>query len=96
MDKKDRREVLEFKDGELTLPVAFSLEEDTVQLRTEEIAILFERDRSVINRHIKNIYSSEELSEFETCAKNAQVQIEGKREIKREIFYYNLDMIISI
>lgn len=96
MEKNINIEIITFKDGELILPVKFSFEEDTVWLRTEEIATLFERDRTVINRHIKNIYKEEELEEISTSAKNAQVQLEGKREVVREIIYYNLDMIISI
>ena len=43
-----------------------------------------------------NIYKSEELEESSTCAKNAQVRIEGKRMIQRDIPFYNLDMIISV
>ena len=43
-----------------------------------------------------NIYKSEELEESSTCAKNAQVRIEGKRMIQRDILFYNLDMIISV
>ena len=57
---------------------------------------LFGVDRTSIVRHIRNIYKSEELEEFSTCAKNAQVRIEGERQIVREIPYYNLDMIISV
>lgn len=57
---------------------------------------LFQTDRTVINRHIRNIYKSGELEEEATCAKNAQVRIEGSRTVSRAIPYYNLDMIISV
>lgn len=60
------------------------------------MAELFEVDRTSIVRQIRNIYKSEELEESSTCAKNAQVRIEGQRQIVREIPYYNLDMIISV
>ena len=50
-----------------------SPEEDTVWLTKDEIALLFERDRTVISKHINNIYKEEELDEQSTCAKNAQV-----------------------
>ena len=60
------------------------------------MAELFNVDRTSIVRHIRNIYKSEELEENSTCAKNAQVRIEGQRQILREIPYYNLDMIISV
>ena len=46
--------------------------------------------------HIKNIYVEDELGESRTCNKKLQVQIEGKRQVKREVPYYNLKMIITI
>jgi len=60
------------------------------------MAKLFNRDRSVIQRHIKNIFKENELKESSTCAKFAQVQNEGDRSIERTFNYYNLDMIISV
>jgi len=57
---------------------------------------LFGRDKSVISRHIKNIFSEEELEKDPTVAKFATIQKEGQRDIIREIEYYNLDMIISV
>lgn len=65
-------------------------------LTQTQMAELFQTDRTVIVRHIHNIYKSEELEENSTCAKNAQVRIEGGRTVKRVIPYYNLDMIISV
>ena len=82
------------EDGNTQLEV--KLEKDTVWLTQSQMAELFGIDRTSILRHIRNIYKSEELEEFSTCAKNAQVRIEGKRRIQRDIFYYNLDMIISV
>ena len=60
------------------------------------MAILFGVDRTRIVRHIANIYRDNELDEFSTSAENAQVRLEGNREIKRTIKIYNLDMIISV
>ena len=57
---------------------------------------LFQTNRTSILRHIKNIYKTGELIEEATCAKIAQVQQEGKRKVKRDILYYNLDLIISV
>ena len=67
--------------GETQIDVKF--ENDTVWLNLNQIAELFGRDKSVISRHIKKIYSEEELSWSSTVAKNATIQIEGKRETKR-------------
>lgn len=60
------------------------------------MAELFETDRTSIVRHINNIYKVEELDRESTCAKIAQVQVEGMRNVKRNIPYFNLDMIISV
>ena len=57
---------------------------------------LFGRDRSVIQRHIRNIFKEYELEKNSTCAKFAQVQNEGNRSVERTFDYYNLDMIISV
>ena len=57
---------------------------------------LFEKDKSVISRHLSNIYKEGELVRNSTVAKNATVQIEADREVKREIEYYNLDAILSV
>jgi hypothetical protein len=57
---------------------------------------LFNIDRSVINKHINNIFESGELERSSTCAKFAQLQKEGNRNVKRDVDFYNLDMIISV
>lgn len=85
-------EVLTFKDGDFSLPVNVSPTEDTVWLSADDIGNLFERDTSVINKHIRNIYSEEELLEISTQAKNASM-INGREYITK---LYNLDVIISV
>lgn len=89
-------EVIIYKDGELELPVEATPDKETVWLRVEEMAKLFDRDRSVIQRHIKNIFKEDELEQSSTCAKFAQVQNEDNRSVERIFDYYNLDMIISV
>jgi prophage maintenance system killer protein/prophage antirepressor-like protein len=81
-------------DGNTQLEV--KLEDETVWLTQSQMAELFGIDRTTVVRHIKNVYNSEELDENSTCAKNAQVRLEGNRRIQRSIPYYNLDMIISV
>lgn len=58
--------------------------------------MLFDRDKSVISRHIKNIFKEGEFERSLIVAKNATVKNEGGREVKREVEFYNLDMIISL
>lgn len=69
---------------------------DTVWLSIDQMAGLFQRDKSTISRHIKNIYSEEELVQEATVAYFATVQNEGNRQVERSICYYNLDVIISV
>lgn len=95
MQKNDSNIVIyETPDGETIIDVR--LEGDTVWLSQAQLAILYDTDRTSIGRHIRNIYNSGELDEEATCAKNAQVQIEGNRRVKRITYTYNLDMIISV
>lgn len=89
-------EVLIYTDEKGEIDLSVSLKNDTVWLSQKQMGELFGRDKSVISRHIKNIFKDNELLESATVAKNATVQIEGKREILREVEYYNLDMIISL
>ena len=86
--------IYQVEDGQTRIDVR--LENDTVWLTQAQIAELFQTDRTTIVRHINNVYRVEELERAATSAKIAQVQIEGKRKVKRTIPYFNLDMIISV
>ena len=70
--------------------------EETVWLTLNQISDLFDRDKSVISRHLKNIFAEEELDKDSTVAFFATVQKEGERTIEREIEYFNLDAILSV
>ncbi|WP_216595901.1 virulence protein RhuM/Fic/DOC family protein [Flammeovirga sp. OC4] len=70
--------------------------QETVWATELEIAEIFGRNRSVVNRHIKGVYSEQELERESTSAKFAQVRFEGDREIERTILHYNLDVIIAV
>lgn len=72
------------------------VENESVWLTLNQIALLFDRDKSVISRHIGNIYKEKELAKDLTVAKIATVQIENGRSVVRQIEYYNLDIIISV
>ena len=94
MDSNNQIIIYQTEDGQTQIDVR--LENDTVWLTQAQMAELFETDRTSIVRHINNIYKVEELDRESTCAKIAQVQVEGKRNVKRNIPYFNLDMIISV
>ncbi|MEO7044330.1 MAG: RhuM family protein, partial [Ferruginibacter sp.] len=86
--------IYQLPDGKTSVDV--KLENDSIWLNINQIGVVFGRDKSVISRHLSNIFNEGELERDSTVAKNATVQKEGKRTISREIEYYNLDAIISI
>ena len=94
MDTENKIVIYQTDDGQTQIDVR--LENETVWLTQSQMAELFQTDRTSIVRHINNIYKVEELERASTCAKIAQVQMEGKRTVKRNIPYFNLDMIISV
>ncbi|WP_336664234.1 virulence protein RhuM/Fic/DOC family protein [Elizabethkingia meningoseptica] len=87
-------EIFQTKDGESRVEVTF--EENSVWLTLNQISILFNRNKSVISRHLKNIFKENELTHASTVAKKATVQKEGNREVVRDIEFYNLDAILSV
>ena len=80
-------------DGNTSLDVR--LENETVWLNRQQLAVLFDRDIKTIGKHVNNAMK-EELTEIPTVAKFATVQKEGDRSVERDVEYYNLDMIISV
>ncbi len=86
--------IYQTKDGESKIEV--NLKEETVWLNQRQMSNLFDKDVRTINEHIKNIYKEKELTTDSTIRKFRIVQSEGKREIEREIEFYNLDVIISV
>lgn len=93
MEKQEGEIILYQPDGTLKLEVR--LEDETVWLNRQQLAILFDRDVKTIGKHIGNALK-EELANLETVAKFATVQKEGERNVIRQIEYYNLDMILSV
>jgi len=87
-------DIVIYEDG--TLALSATVENDTVWLSQKQMAELFDKSVKTINEHIKNIYKEGELEESSTIRKFQTVQKEGKREVKRDIAYYNLDIIISV
>jgi len=88
--KNDNNEIL-YNNGEIELKV--SIDKDTIWLNTNDIANIFDVNRSAIVKHIGNIYKIEELDKNSTCSILEQVASDGK---KRKINFYNLDMVISM
>ncbi len=82
------------EDGQQRIEVR--LENETVWLTINEMADLFQIDKSGISKHLKNIFETNELQQDATVAKIATVRQEGSRNIERQLEYYNLDAIISV
>ncbi len=92
----DRGNILLYNTADGIAKIEVTLANDTVWLTTDQMAQLFDRNKSTISRHIKNVLESGELQADSTVAFFATVQNEGSRNIERNIVYYNLDMIISV
>tara|TARA_R110002074_G_scaffold364036_1_gene537426 strand:- start:43 stop:1032 length:990 start_codon:yes stop_codon:yes gene_type:complete len=93
---KINSQIVIYQDKESGITIDVKLEGDTVWLDQYQLEALFDTDRTSIGRHLRNIYSSNELDKEATSAKIAQVQQEGSREVKRTINVYNLDAILSV
>ena len=89
-------EIIIYTNSINQIQVEVDYENGTLWLNLNQISQLFEKDKSVISRHIKNIFNEGELDTDATVAKNATVQIEGNRTVIRKIDFYNLDVILAI
>ncbi len=91
-----KNEIILYRPNEAAEHIEVRFENETIWLTLNQIASLFNKDKSVVSRHLRNIYIEGELIEEETVAKNATVQNESGRTVRRTIDYYNLDAIISV
>ena len=94
MDNKligNENNIIFYNDEEGQTRIEVILQNENVWLNIESLTKLFKIDRTGITRHINNIYKEEELEENSTCAKIAQVQTEGIRNVTRNIAYYNIE-----
>ena len=90
----EKNEVVQFKNGDFVLDVTISPDSETVWLNQKQIANLFGIDRTVVTRHIKNIFKSGELDENSMCANFAHMGQLGVQEYN--VKYYNLDVILAV
>ena len=90
MNNEKKYELIIFKDGEFSLDVKVSPDEDTVWLNAQEMADMFERDYKTILKHIKNVFSEKELD------KNSNSQKLRLSENDKPTLFYNLNVVISV
>ena len=89
-------EILIYQTEDGLTKINVNMQNETVWLTLDQMAELFQRDKSTISRHINNVFKEGELKRETTVANFATVQLEGDRTVKRNIEYYNLDVIISV
>jgi len=89
-------EILIYQTEDGLTKINVNMQDETVWLSLDQMAELFQRDKSTVSRHIKNVFEDGELTRDSTVAKFATVQSEGNRQVERLIDYYNLDVIISV
>ncbi|HRP02202.1 MAG TPA: virulence RhuM family protein [Candidatus Kapabacteria bacterium] len=92
----EKREVIIYKAADGLSELSVQLENETVWLTQKQLVELYQAAKSTVSEHIKNIYTDEELTPDATVRKIRTVQMEGNREVSRELEYYNLDMIIAL
>ena len=96
LNELTKGDLIIYEDDSNKIEIEAFLYEETIWLPLTKIAELFEKDKSTISEHIKNIFDEQELSKDSTVGKFPTVQIEGTRKVNRNIEYYNLDMIIAV
>ncbi len=94
--KNENKHIVIYQAPSGAIELRGDFEHESVWATLDQIAAVFGRDKSVISRHLSNIYKEKELSREATVAKNATVQMEGDRQVVRDIEYYNLDAILSV
>lgn len=96
MQELAKGDLIIYEDENNKIEIEAFLYNETLWLPLNKIAELFEKDKSTISEHIKNIFNEQELSKDSTVGNFPTVQIEGNRKVNRNIDYYNLDMIIAV
>jgi len=91
-----QRELIIFTTDDGKVSVQTHFDEETVWLSLDQMATLFDRNKSTISRHINNVFDEGELARAATVANFATVQQEGERQVQRQIEHFNLDVIISV
>lgn len=96
MNELTKGDLIIYEDENDKIEIEAFLYDETIWLPLNKIAELFEKDKSTISEHIKNILEEKELLKDSTVGNFPTVQIEGGRRVNRNIDYYNLDMIIAV
>ncbi len=93
MTAETKAPIVIFEEADKAVEVRLDADHETVWLNLQQLAELFDRDKSVISRHLKNVFGDAELERDSVVAKNATTAADGKTY---QVEYYNLDAIISV
>lgn len=96
MNELHTGDLIIYEDENDKIEIEAFLYDETIWLPLNKIAELFDKDKSTISEHIKNIFNEKELNKESTVGNFPTVQIEGNRKVSRNLDYYNLDMIIAV
>ena len=96
MNELTKGDLIIYEDENDKIEIEAFLYDETIWLPLNKIADLFEKDKSTISEHIKNIFDEQELSKDSTVGNFPTVQMEGNRKVNRNIDYYNLDVVIAV
>ncbi len=91
-----KSEIIIYQNSEGNIKIDVRLEEETVWLTQAQLCELFQKSKANISEHIKNVFEEGELDAKATVRKFRRVQLEGSRDVERDIEHYNLDVIISV
>lgn len=89
-------EIILYQPNELIERIEVRIDDETVWLTQQQMALLFNQTKQNISLHINNCFREQELEKNATVKESLTVQKEGERTVKRKIDYYNLDVIISV
>ncbi|MGI5071148.1 virulence RhuM family protein [Treponema pectinovorum] len=96
MENENKGNIVIYQSNDGLTKIDVKFEDETVWLTQQQMAELYKTSRTNVVEHIKHIYEEGELDKSSTCRNFRQVQTEGKRQVTRELPFYNLDMIISL
>lgn len=96
MENENKGNIVIYQSNDGLTKIDVKFEDETVWLTQQQMAELYKTSRTNVVEHIKHIYEEGELDKSSTCRNFRQVQTEGKRQVTRELLFYNLDMIISL
>jgi hypothetical protein len=96
MEYNMNSEIIIYQNPDGNIKIDVRLEEETVWLSQAQLCELFQKSKATISEHIKNLFEEGELEPTSTVRNFRTVQMEGNREVEREIDHYNLDVIISV